>query len=474
MPDRILVPLIVACALFMENLDATVLATALPAIAADFGVNPIHLKLALTSYLLALAIFLPASGWLADRFGARLIFRVAIATFSVGSILCAVSGSIGALVAGRVVQGIGGSMMVPVGRLIILRTVSKAELVGSLAWLTVPALIGPVLGPPVGGFITTYFDWPWIFWINIPVGVAGLVLATLFIPEVREERRQPFDGLGFVLAGTGLAAFLTGSTTLGLGLLSGPTVGALLVAGAALIAAYVIHSRRPGTTPIIDLALIRIPTFGYSLAGAILFRLGIGATPFLLPLLLQVGFGMTPFESGSITFASAVGALALKFFAQPILRRFGFRDVLVRNTAVVAGFVAMPALFTPATPVAVMVGLLLVSGLFRSLQFTSINALAFADVPDDRLSRATTLTSVAQQISLSIGISVGAMALELTTRFTGGALAAGSFWPAFVVVGLVSLTAIIPLRRLPADAGDEMSGRRPAAPDPVTAMRERG
>ena len=222
MPDRILVPLIVACALFMENLDSTVISTALPAIARDFGESPIHLKLALTSYLLAIAIFLPVSGWLADRLGARLIFRVAIATFTVGSILCGFSQSIGMIVFARIIQGIGGAMMVPVGRLVILRTVPKNQLVGSLAWLTVPALIGPVVGPPVGGFITTYFDWPWIFWINIPVGVLGLVLATLYIPEVRGETRVAFDRLGFILSGLGLAGFMTGSTTLGLGLMPLP------------------------------------------------------------------------------------------------------------------------------------------------------------------------------------------------------------------------------------------------------------
>ncbi len=474
MPNRILIPLIVACALFMENLDSTVLSTALPAIAADFGVSPIHLKLALTSYLLALAIFIPASGWLADRFGARVIFRLAIATFTTGSILCGFSNSIEALVFGRIVQGIGGSMMVPVGRLVILRTVSKSELVGSLAWLTVPALLGPVLGPPVGGFITTYIAWPWIFWINVPVGALGLTLATLFIPDVRGGGRVPFDRLGFVLTGLGLAALMTASTTLGLGLLPADVIVVLLVFGTALLAGFVAHGRRPSVAPILDLTLVRIPTFGRSLAAAALFRIGMGATPFLLPLLLQAGFGMTPFQSGSITFASAVGAIAMKFAAPPILRRFGFRNVLVANTLVAASFIALPALFTPTTPATVMTGLLLVGGFFRSLQFTSINALAYADVPPERMSGATTLTSVAQQLSLSIGISVGAAALELSTRASGGTITAAAFWPAFLVVGLIALTAIIPLRSLPADAGDEVSGRRPVVPDPVTVMRERG
>ena len=473
MPDRILVPLIVACALFMENLDSTVISTALPAIAEDFGASPIHLKLALTSYLLAIAIFLPVSGWLADRYGARLVFRLAIAIFTVGSILCGLSDSIAMLVFARIVQGIGGSMMVPVGRLVILRTVPKHELVGSLAWLTVPALIGPVMGPPVGGFLTTYASWPWIFWINVPVGLLGFVLATLYIPDVRGERRVPFDNLGFLLSGVGLAFFMTGSTILGLGLLPIWLVLVLLVSGAALLAAYVLHGRRTAE-PIMDLTLLRVPTFRHSLVGALLFRIGMGATPFLLPLLLQLGFGMTAFESGMITFAAAVGAIAMKFAAPPILRRFGFRNVLLWNTVLAAIFVSLPAIFTPATPVGLMTGLLLIGGFFRSLQFTSINALAFADISPERMSRATTLTSVAQQLSLSVGISVGAIALELATRTTGDVITYASFWPAFLVVGVITLLSLVPFAKLAGDAGDEMSGRRKIAPDPVTAMRERG
>jgi MFS family permease len=377
------------------------------------------------------------------------------------------------LVFARIVQGIGGSMMVPVGRLVILRTVPKHELVGSLAWLTVPALIGPVLGPPVGGFLTTYASWPWIFWINVPVGVLGFVLATLYIPDVRGERRVGFDGLGFVLSGLGLAFFMTGSTILGLGLLPLWLVLTLLVSGAGLLAAYVLHGRRTAE-PIMDLTLLRLPTFRHSLAGALLFRIGMGATPFLLPLLLQLGFGMTAFQSGMITFAAAVGAIAMKFAAPPILRRFGFRNVLLWNTVLAAIFVSLPAIFTPATPVVLMTGLLLIGGFFRSLQFTSINALAFADIPPDRMSGATTLTSVAQQLSLSVGISIGAIALELATHMTGNAITYASFWPAFLIVGAISLASLIPFMRLASDAGDEMSGRRKIAPDPVTAMRERG
>jgi EmrB/QacA subfamily drug resistance transporter len=471
-PDRILLPLIVACALFMENLDSTVLSTALPAIAKDFGESPIHLKLALTSYLLAIAVFLPASGWLADRHGARNVFRLAIATFTAGSILCGFSGSIGSLVLARVIQGIGGAMMVPVGRLVILRSVPKRELVGSLAWLTVPALIGPVVGPPLGGFITTYFQWRWIFWINVPVGILGLVLATLFVPNLHGDEPRRFDLRGFALSAFGLAGFMSGSTALGLGLLPKSLTLALLIGGAVLIAGYVVHSRRVAN-PILDLSLFRIPSFAAAMSGALLFRLGVGATPFLLPLLLQVGFGLSPFKSGSITFAAAVGAIAMKFAAQPILRRFGFRNVLTSNALIAGAFVALPATFTPTTPIPLITALLLIGGFFRSLQFTSVNALSYADVPPERMSRATSLASVAQQLSLSVGISVGAITLELTTRMSGGVIEASSFGPAFIVIALFSVASVVPFLLLSRDAGDEVSGRQPA-PDPVTVMRERG
>ncbi len=476
LPNRILLPLIVACALFMENLDSTVLSTALPTIARDFGVSPINLKLALTSYLLTIAIFIPASGWLADRFGARTIFRIAIVLFTTGSICCGLSHSIAELVASRVLQGLGGAMMVPVGRLVILKSVSKSELVGALAWLTVPALIGPVVGPPLGGFITTYFEWRWIFWINVPIGILGLVLATLFIPDIRGEERVRFDYPGFVLSSFGIAGFVTGSTSLGLNLMPWPYVVGLLFTGGALLVAYVIYSRRVAN-PILDLSLFAIPSFRASVIGGLLFRIGIGAMPFLLPLMLQLGFGLTPFQSGSITFVSAIGAIAMKFVAPPLLRRFGFRSVLIANSVIAAIFIGMPAAFDLGTPMHMITALLFIGGFFRSLQFTSANALSFADVPQARMSRATSLTSVFQQLSMSIGVSVGAIALELSLAHTGGTITVATFHPAFIAIGLISMSSVIFFIQMPRNAGEEMSGRRlkpkALAPDPVTAMRER-
>ena len=463
MPDRILLPLIVACALFMQNLDSTVVATALPAIARDFGSNPIHLKLALTTYLLTIAVFLPASGWFGDRFGAKLVFSAAIGVFTMGSILCGLANSVSMLIFARIVQGIGGSMMVPVGRLVVLRSVSKAELVTALSWLTVPALTGPVVGPPLGGFLTTYAGWPWIFWINIPVGVLGIVLAILFIPDIRSDERIRFDWTGFAMTGIGLAAFMAGSTTLGLNLLPLAANLAIIGVGAGLLFAYVLHARR-NPHPILNLSLLRLPTFRHSIIGASVFRIGLGASPFLLPLLLQLGFGLTPFQSGSITFASALGAVVMKFTAPQILRWFGFRRVLVFNTLVSAVFIALPALFTPATPASLMIGLLLVGGFFRSLQFTAVNALSFADIQHGEMSQATTMSSVAQQLSMSLGITLGAIVLQISTNMHGGTITADAFWPAFLAVGFTTLMSIFSFVMLKHDAGSEVSGHRVAVP----------
>lgn len=460
LPLRILVPLIVACALFMENLDATVLSTALPAIAHDLHESPIQLKLALTSYLLTLAVFIPASGWTADRFGARIVFRAAILVFALGSALCGFAGNVQMLVAARALQGVGGAMMVPVGRLVILRTVPRSELVGALAWLTIPALLGPVIGPPVGGFITTFFSWRWIFWINLPIAALGMMLATLYIPNVRAEDVPPFDLPGFVLSGVGLAAVVSGAAVMDVSFVSPWVAATLFVAGLTLSALYVWHACRD-ETPILDLSLLRLSTFRAGVTGGSLFRIGVGAMPLLLPLLLQLGFGFSPLNSGLLTFVAAIGAIGMKTAAAGILRRYGFRKVLVVNSIISAVLIAAPALFTVTTPIAVMLLVLLVGGFFRSLEFTCINAISYAEVEQPRMSAATSFASVAQQVSLSLGITVAASALQLTTALRGHAgLAAADFPPAFLVVGLVSLLSAIGFARLPPEAGEEMAGRK--------------
>ena len=447
------VPLIIAVALLMENMDASVLATSLPAIAQDLGAEPIHLKLVLTSYLLALAVFIPASGWVADRFGARVVFRWAILVFTLGSIGCGLSQDLGQLVVARVLQGIGGSMMMPVGRLILLRAVPREGLVEALAWLTVPALMGPVLGPPLGGYITTYWDWRWIFWINVPLAVLGFVLVTALIPNIKEDVVRRFDGRGFLLIGPGLASLLTGVTLAGLGLAPGALIAGLAAGGVVLLVAYVRHAGR-AVAPIIDLSLLRLPTFRITAVAGTTFRVAVGALPFLLPLLLQLGFGMTAFQSGMLTFAAGIGAMMMKFAAQPLLRRFGFRGVLVGNALVSAVLLAGPALFTPATPVLIMLGVLFVGGLSRSLQFTAINAISYAEVEQGRLSQATSFVAVLQQLSGSIGITLAALALEVTGALRGvPAVDSGNFAVVFGLVTVLAVTSALVFARLDRGAG---------------------
>jgi hypothetical protein len=355
-------------------------------------------------------------------------------------------------------QGLGGAMMVPVGRLVLFRSVPREELVQALAYLTIPALIGPIIGPPLGGFITTYLHWRWIFWINLPIGVLGVVLATLFIPNIREKDVWPLDVLGFVLSGLGLSALMFGLTVAGRGFLSLPLNIALIGGGCLILFFYAMHARRT-PYPIIDLRLLSIPTFRASIVGGFLFRVGIGALPFLLPLLLQLGFGMTPFQSGCLTFASAAGSMAMKTTAQKILRRFGFRTVLAVNAAISSTFLFSYGTFSAATPIAVMFVLLLAGGFFRSLEFTGINAIAYADIDNPAMSRATSFASVVQQLSLSSGVAAGAAVIELSRIGHGDTmLQVKDFGAAFFTVATVSAASALIFMRLPADAGAVLSG----------------
>jgi EmrB/QacA subfamily drug resistance transporter len=472
MRPAVLTAFIIATALFMENMDGTVLSTSLPAIAADFHLDPIVLKLALTSYMLTLAVFIPASGWVADKLGARTVFCSAIVIFTLGSILCGASTSLPTLIGARVFQGLGGAMMVPVGRLVLLRSVSKSEMVNALAYLTVPALIGPVVGPPLGGFITTYFHWRWIFWINAPIGLLGILLALRFIENIRERDVGPFDFKGFVLSGAGLLSLIFGLTVIGRGLAPAPVVVAMVVGGAALLALYV-RNARGNPDAILDLGLLKTQTFMTAVVGGFLFRLGIGAIPFLLPLLLQVGFGLSPFESGSLTFAAAAGAMAMKFTASTILRHWGFRRVLIFNGLVSAAFLASYGLIGSGTPHALIFAGLLAGGFFRSLEFTALNALGYADIDQARMSRATSFASVAQQMSGAVGVALAAASVQSIQYVLGdGQLVARDMAWSFFVVALVSLSSVALFWRLAPDAGAEVSGRRAAMPQPAGAAAE--
>jgi len=460
--DRI-VPLIVATALFMENMDSTVISTSLPAIAQALGTNPLALKLAVTSYLLSLAICIPASGWTADRFGTRNVFRTAIGVFVLGSIGCAASHSLEEFVLARIVQGAGGAMMTPVGRLILVRSIDKRRLVNAMALVTIPALIGPICGPPLGGFITTYASWHWIFLINVPIGLVGIVLASRFIPNIRVERPDPFDYVGFLLSGCAIAGLAFGLSALGLEFLPTSVVASLLCGGAISTLAYLIHAKRT-PAPILDLNLFRLPTFRASIFGGFLFRLGIGALPFLLPLLLQIGFHLTPFQSGLITFTTALGSMFMKAAVASVLRRFGYRNVLLYNALISSAFLTACASFVQGMPFAAMIAILLSGGFFRSLQFTAINTIAYAEIEPAKMSRATAMVAAAQQLSLSTGVAIGALVVELTLRLKHSTtMSINDFPPAFLFVGLLSASAVFIFMRLPPDAGAELAGRKPEA-----------
>jgi EmrB/QacA subfamily drug resistance transporter len=462
-PNDRIVPLIVAVALFMENMDSTVISTSLPAIAHALGTNPLALKLAVTSYLLSLAICIPASGWTADRFGARNVFRLAIGIFIAGSIGCAASHSLEQFVFARIVQGVGGAMMTPVGRLIMVRSIDKHLLLNAMSLVTMPALIGPICGPPLGGFITTYASWHWIFLINVPIGLLGIVMATLYIANVRVERHDPFDVAGFVLSGLGIGGLSFGLSVLGLDFLPDGVVGTLLCVGAVSAVAYLMHARR-AAAPILDLGLLKLPTFRASIYGGFMFRLGVGALPFLLPLLLQIGFDLTPFQSGLITFTSALGSMFMKAAVARVLKRFGYRNVLLYNSLISAVFVAACASFVPGMPFSVMIFILLSGGFFRSLEFTSINTIAYAEIEPPLMSRATALVAAAQQLSVSTGVAIGALIVEITLRLKhSAAMGAMDFPPAFLAIGALSATAALIFMSLAPDAGAELSGRKAGA-----------
>ncbi len=454
----LLIPLIVACALFMENMDSTVIATSLPAIARDIGENPLALKLALTSYLVSLAVFIPISGWVADRYGSRSVFAAAIVVFVGGPLLCAASTSLTAFVISRFIQGIGGAMMVPVGRLVLMRAVPKHDYVAALNYLTIPALLGPVTGPALGGAITLYLHWRFIFLINVPIGALGLYLVLRHIPNIRETDIPPLDTSGFALSGIGLSVLMLGFSALGGHLLPLPVAAACIVGGLGCVGLYVRHARRTAH-PVLELRLLELPTFFNGVVAGSVFRAGLGATPFLLPLLFQLGFGLNPLQSGLLTCMTAVGAMFIKTLTVRILRRYGFRRILSVNGVAASAIVAAFGLFSRSTPHLVIAAVLLLSGCLRSLQFTALNAITFADIAREKVSQAASFSSMAQRLSQSAGIAAGAYFLQLSSVAQGHAtIEASDFWPAFLAIGLISAIAPFAHLRLAPQAGVEVSG----------------
>jgi EmrB/QacA subfamily drug resistance transporter len=459
------VPLILAVALFMENMDSTVISTSLPAIAADIGTSPISLKLALTAYLVSLAIFIPISSWMADKYGARKVFRLAICVFVLGSILCAVSGSLINFVFARFIQGMGGAMMTPVARLVIVRSTAKNQLVSAMAWLTIPGLIGPLIGPPVGGFITTYATWHWIFLINVPIGILGVWLAGRHLPHIEPAGTPPLDTVGFLLVALSAAGVVFGLSVISLPALP-PAIGvATTVLGCIMGILYLAHAKRH-PNPVLDPRVFSNPTFRAAVYGGATFRMGTGAVPFLLPLMFQLGFGLTPFQSGLLTFASALGALAMKFVAPSTLRFGGFRTVLIFAGILGGAFIAANAFFTPYTPAGVIIATLVAAGFFRSLFFTSSNTLVFADIEDRDASQATAIAACTQQISVALGVAIAGGLLEGYSFATGNAIDLPGFRFAFLAVAAITSVSVLWFVWLPPTAGNLVSGHRSGQKSP--------
>lgn len=454
------VAMIVGSAIVMQQIDSTVITTALPQMAISLHADPVQLSLAITAYLLSLAIFVPISGWAADRFGGRVIFRAAIGLFTLGSILCGLSENVVELTAARVLQGLGGAMMVPVGRLVLFRSVEKTALIATMAYLQVPAQLGPVLGPPIGGFITTYFSWRWIFLVNVPLGLLGILMVTMFFDNPKEDTPRQLDWIGFVLTGASAFCVMYGIEAIG------RSSGGLVVAFGLLALGFVLGALslwhlRTSKHPLLDISVFRIATFRAAIFGGSLFRMGAGTLVFLLPLLLQVVFGLSAFVSGTITFATAVGSLSMKLTARPIIRRFGFRNVILVNGIISAAAISMCAFFNARMPEYVIFVLLLIVGFFQSLQFTATQAMTYADVDQPLMSTATSIASMTQQLSRGFGISTVAVLLHLSLTWRGGTtLSSFDFKVAFAGAVAFALLSLIYGWVLHPDAAAEVSGHR--------------
>ncbi|ANG93303.1 MFS transporter [Enterobacteriaceae bacterium 155047] len=455
--------LLVAGAFFMEFLDGTVIATALPDMAKSFGVQAVDLNIGISAYLITLAVLIPASGWIADRFGARKVFAIALAIFTLASVFCGLSRTVDQFVAMRVLQGMGGALMVPVGRLAVLRTTPKHLLITAIATLTWPALVAPIIGPPLGGFITRYADWRWIFFINVPLGLVAIILALRIIPNIVEETRRPFDMPGFVATSVAMVSLVYAMELLGAAHPQGGLTFGLLATG-SLALLYALRHFQKTPWPMIRLDAMQVPTFRVTMYGGSLFRASISAVPFLLPLMFQVGFGMDAFRSGLLVLAVFVGNLTIKPATTPLIRWLGFRKLLLINGGLNVLSLLACAFLTPQTPVWLIMLILYLGGVFRSIQFTAVSTLAFSDVPSAQMSYANTLFSTATQLAVGLGITLGAIGIrigEKVSEMTGLAAAPGmSFRLAFAAIALVCLVGMFDTLRLEKDAGSAVSKKQ--------------
>ncbi|HBV5418283.1 TPA: MFS transporter [Klebsiella pneumoniae] len=455
--------LLVAGAFFMEFLDGTVIATALPDMARDFGVTAVELNIGISAYLITLAVLIPASGWIADRFGARAIFTLALAIFTLASVFCGLSTEVHIFVAMRILQGVGGALMVPVGRLAVLRTTPKHQLIKAIATLTWPALVAPIIGPPLGGFITRYASWHWIFFINVPLGLAAIILSLRIIPDIRETERRSFDLTGFITTSVAMVSLVTAMERLGDRQPQiWPTL-ALAALGFGCLLYSIRHFRR-AAAPMVRLDALQVPTFRVTMYGGSLFRASISAVPFLLPLLFQVGFGMDPFHSGLLMLAVFVGNLTIKPATTPLIRWLGFRRLLLINGALNVCSLLACALLTPQTPVWAIMLILYLGGVFRSIQFTGVSTLAFADVPAAQMSDANTLFSTASQLAVGLGITLGAIGIRLGEQVGDWLhlteLPGISFRLSFVFIALICLVGMIDSLHLAKTAGSSVSEKK--------------
>ena len=464
------VALLVAGAFFMEMFDGTVIATVAPSMAVSLGVRSVDINVTMTVYLVTLAVFIPVSGWAADRFGGRTVFATAIAVFTVASALCAMSGSLGVLTAMRALQGIGGAMMVPVGRLIVLRRARKSDVIHAIAYLTWPGLVAPIIAPVLGGVLATYASWRWIFLINVPLGVIALLCTLRMVSNTTEAWKRALDWTGFLLLGAGLALFLYGVELINGTAVRWRSVLAGVVVGGVLLALAVGHLMRR-EHPLVDLRIMSVPTFRITNRSGSLFRIAVSAVPYLLPLMFQDAFGWTPLKSGLMVIAVFAGNLAIKPLTTPLLQHLGFRTVLLVTGIGTPAVIAACGLLSARTPLAVIAAVLFVSGVFRSVGFTAYSTIVFADVEPARLSDANTLSAAIVQLSSGLGVAIGALALRLGGPLAGLVDLSGGrtapFSVAYIVLALIALVPLVEAVLLPVDAGSELSSRRSDAPSRV-------